>query len=122
MSSGYIAVRLNESLYGVKSSRDDGNQIDELGRIVGFTGTENSCLPPGIHNPKKPENTEISKPRYPERGNHRDTVSKTLSGHIIYIDSDISANLRNKVSSLIFWRFFLNVFCFSMFGGHSEMS
>ncbi|KAI4376457.1 hypothetical protein MLD38_014217 [Melastoma candidum] len=90
-------VRLNESLYGVKRMKDDDHRVDEMSRIMGFTGAENSCLPPGIHNPKKPGITEESKTWYSERANHRDSESKTLSGHTIYVDSDISADLRNKV-------------------------
>ncbi|KAI4379613.1 hypothetical protein MLD38_005889 [Melastoma candidum] len=90
-------VRLNESLYGVKNMKNYDNRIDELSRIMGFTGAENSCLPPGIHNPKKPGITEESKPWYSERVNHRDLDSNTLSGHTVYVDSDISADLRNKV-------------------------
>ncbi|KAK1550671.1 hypothetical protein Q3G72_022869 [Acer saccharum] len=41
-------VRLSESLYTVKSFGEHGMHLDKLNRLVGFTGSENSCLPADI--------------------------------------------------------------------------
>lgn len=113
LSSFFDAVRLNESSYSVKNLRDDGYRMDELSRIVGFTGAENSCLPSGIHNLKKPETNEELRPRYSGKGNHGDAYSRTLSGRTIYVDSDISADLRNKVSSNHLSIFFFQILSLS---------
>ncbi|KAI4377507.1 hypothetical protein MLD38_015118 [Melastoma candidum] len=77
-------VRLNELSYSVKDLQNDVNGMDELSRIASsVTVAENSCLPSGIYNQKKPE---IS-----GGGN------KILSGRAIYVDSDISSDVRIKV-------------------------
>ncbi|KAI4380303.1 hypothetical protein MLD38_006508 [Melastoma candidum] len=72
-------VKLNELSYCVKNLRNDVNGMDELSRISGVAGAENSCLPPGTHDQKKPEKNG--------RGN------KILSGRAIYVDSDISTDV-----------------------------
>ncbi|GLT74203.1 hypothetical protein SLA2020_460140 [Shorea laevis] len=88
-------VRLSESLYTVKGTGENGMQVDELKRLVGFTA-EKSCLPAGFHEAIKFDTVE--KPRlHSSGGDTNRSMDSTLSGHTIYIDPDISNELRNKV-------------------------
>ena len=70
-------------------------RLDELNRLAGFSGTENSCLPVGTYGAKKFD--MIEKSRFSGRELNRSTGS-TLSGHSLYVDPGISAELRNKVN------------------------
>ncbi|MBA0719393.1 hypothetical protein Golax_007081 [Gossypium laxum] len=89
-------VRLSESLYTVKGAEEHTACVDELNRLAGSTASESSCLPAGFHEAKKLD--MIGKPnvRYSGRVLNR-SMDSVLSGHTIYIDSDISVELRNKV-------------------------
>ncbi|MBA0774084.1 hypothetical protein Gotri_009320 [Gossypium trilobum] len=89
-------VRLSESLYTVKGAEEHAACVDELNRLAGSTASESSCLPAGFHEAKKLD--MIGKPnvRYSGRVLNR-SMDSVLSGHTIYIDSDISVELRNKV-------------------------
>ncbi|KAL5850703.1 hypothetical protein ACOSQ4_008716 [Xanthoceras sorbifolium] len=89
-------VRLSESLYTVKSIGEHGMHLDKLNRLVGFSGTENSCLPAGIYESKQHDKTRKPNLQFSDKESNRSTDS-TLSGHYIYVDSDISEELRNKV-------------------------
>ncbi|KAH9804966.1 brct domain-containing DNA repair protein-related [Citrus sinensis] len=84
-------VRLSESLYTVKSIDEHGMHLDKLNRLVGFAGTENSCLPAGIYEAKQFNATGKH-----ERDSNR-SMNSTLSGCSMYVDSDVSEELRNKV-------------------------
>ena len=97
------AVRLSESLYSVQNCEENGTQLDELNRLTGFSGTENSCFTVVTHGAKRFD--IIKKARCFGREFYRGTAS-TLSGHSVYIDPDISAELRNKV--------YLNILYFSL--------
>ncbi|KAH9804968.1 brct domain-containing DNA repair protein-related [Citrus sinensis] len=92
-------VRLSESLYTVKSIDEHGMHLDKLNRLVGFAGTENSCLPAGIYEAKQFNATGKH-----ERDSNR-SMNSTLSGCSMYVDSDVSEELRNKVE---FWVFCQN--------------
>lgn len=72
-------------------------QLDELSRLAGFAGTENSCLPLGTHGAKKFDKIEESHLCYSGREFDRSTDS-TLYGHSLYVDPDISDELHNKVN------------------------
>ncbi|KAL6344615.1 hypothetical protein AAG906_002521 [Vitis piasezkii] len=90
-------VRLSESLYYVKNVGENGVRMDELNRLIGFSGAENSCLPAGMfENAKQSVMTEDPHLWFSGRESKR-SVDSTLSGHSMFIDSDISAELRNKV-------------------------
>ncbi|KAH7574473.1 hypothetical protein JRO89_XS03G0300600 [Xanthoceras sorbifolium] len=89
-------VRLSESLYTVKSIGEHGMHLDKLNRLVGFSGTENSCLPAGIYESKQHDKTRKPNLQFSDKESNRSTDS-TLSGHYIYVDSDISEELQNKV-------------------------
>lgn len=90
-------VRLSETLYSVKSIGDTGGKIEELHRARGITGAGNSCLPASIHEAKKLERTEESRLLSSGREPQRSVDSMTLSGQSVYLDSDISTELQNKV-------------------------
>ncbi|GLT97198.1 hypothetical protein SLE2022_147740 [Rubroshorea leprosula] len=88
-------VRLSESLYTVKGTGENGMQVDELKQLVGFTA-EKSCLPAGFHEAIKFD--AVEKPHlHSSGGDTNRSMDSTLSGHTIYIDPDISNELRNKV-------------------------
>ncbi|CAK7352742.1 unnamed protein product [Dovyalis caffra] len=89
-------VRLSESLYSVKGVGDNGARLDELNRLVGFTGAENFCLPVGINDAKQFNKSEglhqLSSGRSPIK-----SIGSNLSGNSIYVDSGISDELQSKV-------------------------
>jgi hypothetical protein len=90
-------VRLSESLYSVKSVGENGARLDEMNRLVGFTGAENVCLPVGINDAKQFNKSEglhqLSSGRSPIK-----SIDLNLSGNSMYVDSGISDDLRSKVS------------------------
>ncbi|XP_022754732.1 uncharacterized protein LOC111303013 [Durio zibethinus] len=88
-------VRLNESLYNVKGVGEQGTRVDELNRLVS-TASESSCLPSSFHGAKKIDMIEKPYLQFSERDPNK-TMDSTLSGHTMFIDSDISDELRNKV-------------------------
>lgn len=65
--------------------------LDELSRLTGFSGAENSCLPVGVRT------AEELNVRFLGKQSDR-CYDYTLSGHTMYVDLDISAELRNKVN------------------------
>lgn len=89
-------VRLSESLYSVKSVGENGARLDEMNRLVGFTGAENVCLPVGINDAKQFNKSEglhqLSSGRSPIK-----SIGLNLSGNSMYVDSDISDDLRSRV-------------------------
>lgn len=88
-------VRLSESLYTVKGVGENGSRVDELKRLVS-TASESSCLPASFHDTKKIDMVGKPHVRY-SRSDPKNSLSSMLSGHTLYIDSDISDELRNKV-------------------------
>ncbi|KAH1131817.1 hypothetical protein J1N35_003195 [Gossypium stocksii] len=88
-------VRLSESLYTVKGVCENGSRVDELKRLMS-TASESSCLPASFHDTKKIDMVEKPHVRY-SRSDPKNSLSSMLSGHTLYIDSDISDELRNKV-------------------------
>ncbi|MBA0578044.1 hypothetical protein Gorai_020346 [Gossypium raimondii] len=88
-------VRLSESLYTVKGVGENGSRVDELKRLLS-TASESSCLPASFHDTKKIDMVEKPHVRY-SRSDPKNSLSSMLSGHTLYIDSDISDELRNKV-------------------------
>ncbi|XP_061965906.1 uncharacterized protein LOC133689850 isoform X2 [Populus nigra] len=88
-------VKLSESLYSVKSVGENGARLDEMNRLVGFTGAENLCLPAGINDAKQFNKSEglhqLSSGRSPIK-----SIGLNLSGNSMYVDSDISDDLRSK--------------------------
>ncbi|CAL5434688.1 unnamed protein product [Camellia sinensis] len=87
-------VRLSESLYTVKSIGENGMPMDDLNRLSQFVGSETSCLPVAIHEHAKQSGMAVP---FPEKESKR-SVESTLSGHSLYIDSDISPELHRKIS------------------------
>ncbi|XP_044479540.1 uncharacterized protein LOC123206417 isoform X1 [Mangifera indica] len=87
-------VRLKESLYTVKSIKEYGMHLDYLNRLQ--TGADNSCLPAGIHDAKWLDVNAKPKKHFSERDSNR-SIDSTLSGYSLYVDSEISKELQNKV-------------------------
>lgn len=91
-------VRLSEAHYTVKHVGEADGHYDELNRLFGFTGTENSCFPVGIlENFKQSNMMEGPNKSYYGRESRESMEESTLSGHSIFIDSEISDELRTKV-------------------------
>ncbi|XVF48784.1 hypothetical protein PTKIN_Ptkin03bG0216500 [Pterospermum kingtungense] len=88
-------VRLSESLYNVKGVGEHGTRADELNRLVP-TAFESSCLPANIYEAKKTDLMEKPYVQFSGRDPNK-SMDSMLSGHTMYIDSDISDQLRNKV-------------------------
>lgn len=107
-------MRLSESLYTVKSIGEHGMHLDKLNRLVGFTGSENSCLPAGVYESKQYHKTGTPKLQFPEKDTNRNS-SLTLSGHHMYVDPEISEELRVKVNH--FWKL---LFPFSFSAGFNK--
>ncbi|KAI3811508.1 hypothetical protein L1987_21232 [Smallanthus sonchifolius] len=89
--SGLSKVRLNESLYGVKSFGENHMAKENLNR----TGSGNTCHPVAMLENVKQCNL-IPKPRLHslEEQKRRGSI---FSGQTFYVDPDVSAELRNKV-------------------------
>ncbi|KAH7523895.1 hypothetical protein FEM48_Zijuj06G0060600 [Ziziphus jujuba var. spinosa] len=89
-------VRLNESLYNVKSFGKNDAHLDQMNRLVGFSGTENSCLPVGTRGAKQSDMLQEQHLSH-SGGESNRTTGSTLSGSYLYVDLDISEELRKKV-------------------------
>ncbi|KAK8660027.1 hypothetical protein V6N13_050963 [Hibiscus sabdariffa] len=89
-------VRLSESLYVVKGFGEHKQHVDELNRLVKSPASESSCLPSGFHEAKKLDMIEKPNIQFSERVPNK-SMDSMLSGHTVYIESDISDELWNKV-------------------------
>lgn len=89
-------MRLSESLYSIKSFGQNCIRLDEFNRLVGFISTENSCIPVDARGAKPLDTIEEPHLPFSGRESNRSTDS-VLSGHSMYVDLDISSELRNKV-------------------------
>ncbi|XP_077236394.1 uncharacterized protein LOC143877947 isoform X2 [Tasmannia lanceolata] len=91
-------VRLDETLYSVKSVGENGLPMKELNRLVGFTGSEYSCLPTMMNDDSKLSNL-ARQPHQQSSGKESSRSRESvLANHCIYIDSNISTELQKKVS------------------------
>ncbi|XP_027904451.1 uncharacterized protein LOC114164122 isoform X1 [Vigna unguiculata] len=88
-------VRLSESHYRVKSYGDNNVLMEDFRLLSEYTNADNHCLPARIHQVKKANNVEELQ-RFSVRESIRNSDS-TLSGCSIFVDPDISSELRNKV-------------------------
>lgn len=84
-------VRLNESLYGVKSFGENYMAKDDLNRI----GNGNSCLSIAMVENVKQSNL-IQRSRLHSLEEKKRSGSM-FSGQTVYVDPDVSAEIRNKV-------------------------
>lgn len=84
-------VRLSESLYAVKSCRENYMAKDDLNKI----GKGNSCHPVAmLENVKQSNLIPRSKLHSLEEQKRRGSI---FSSQTFYVDPDVSAELRNKV-------------------------
>lgn len=77
-------MRLGESLYGVKHAGGNGTDMDDLR----YTGSENYCPPIRVIE----EAREI-----PSEKEFKKSSVSNLCGHSLYVDTDVSAELKHKV-------------------------
>ncbi|KAI4337205.1 hypothetical protein L6164_015650 [Bauhinia variegata] len=88
-------VRLSESLYSVKNYGKNNIPLDDLKLLSGYKNSEDSCLPTRIQEAKQ-VGTVVEPQRFSGRESSRN-MGSTLSSCSIYVDPDISAELRKKV-------------------------
>lgn len=96
----FFAVRLSESVYTVKGVGECSPRVDELNLLVG--PTDSSCLPSGFHETKKIKTIKKLQLRSSDRISDK-CMDSALSGHTVYIDSNISGELWNKVIFHMFY-------------------
>ncbi|XP_011657362.1 uncharacterized protein LOC101211759 [Cucumis sativus] len=89
-------VRLSESLYTIKSLGENSGRLDELKHLAGSGGDGNSCLPVGIHGVEQNDTIGDSQLSFSKKDRDR-RMDSNLSGQSMYIDTDISPELRHKV-------------------------
>ncbi|XP_039025864.1 uncharacterized protein LOC120159312 [Hibiscus syriacus] len=89
-------VRLSESLYTVKGVGDHKTHVDELNRLVKSPASESSCLPSGFLEAMKIDMIEKPNSQFSLRVPNK-SMDSMLSGHTVYVEYDISDELRNKV-------------------------
>ncbi|XP_028777368.1 uncharacterized protein LOC114734045 isoform X2 [Neltuma alba] len=88
-------VRLSESLYSVKNYGNNNTNLDDYKLLSGYTNAENSCLPASFLESKQNDKAEEFQ-RFSGRESTKN-VDLPLSGCSIYVDPDISPELRTKV-------------------------
>ncbi|GMI81361.1 hypothetical protein like AT2G26270 [Hibiscus trionum] len=93
-------VRLSESLYSVKGIGEHVTPEDELNRLAESPASESSCLPASFHEAKKIDMREKPHAQFCRSVPNR-SMNLMFSGHTMYIDSDISVELRNKVLEVV---------------------
>ncbi|KAL8101486.1 uncharacterized protein LOC141687443 isoform X1 [Apium graveolens] len=91
-------VRLDESLYGVKNVGENEVLRDDLNGLSRYASTENYCIPVGVLEHLKQSDT-INQPnvRSAVKESNR-SMDLILSGSSLFIDPDVPAELRSKIS------------------------
>lgn len=92
-------MRLSESLYSVKSIGENEIPNDTLNELFHYSSMENSCLPMGmLEHFKQSDMIEQPLSLSSEKAFRR-SMDSTLSGHSLYVDTDVSGELQRKVDS-----------------------
>lgn len=89
-------VRLSEYLYSVRRLGENGMPLEELNKLAGLPGAEKSCLPHGVFEVEK----HLSKTWQCHLQTSRREIGNggaVLASNSIYIDSNISIELKKKV-------------------------
>lgn len=81
----FVTVRLNESLYSVRSLGENGLPLQELNQLAVLPGSQKSCLPLAVIEEAKSSKREFEGRR------------PVFSEDVFYIDSNISVETKNKV-------------------------
>ncbi|XP_008792858.1 uncharacterized protein LOC103709336 isoform X2 [Phoenix dactylifera] len=89
-------MRLNESLYSIKSVGESGLPLGEFNRLVELPGSEKSCLPAIAFGDERSSNT-AGQPHLPSSVKELRAGGSVLSNDCIYIDSGVSYELKKKV-------------------------
>lgn len=99
---------MSESLYCVKTTAQNGWVVRELNWPVHFMEGENACLPATLFGDHKP--SDAHEPLKILEDDLRNCNESTLAGNHIYVDSDLSADLRRKVKHYCSCNFKLSVY------------
>ncbi|NP_001333458.1 uncharacterized protein LOC103632816 [Zea mays] len=93
-------MRLDESLYAIKSIGENGVPPGEFSRLVGVPVNEKSCLPPLIFQDKAcSDMTQKHSLQTPGNGGGHDGL--VFMNDTIYIDPGISDEMRKKISDAV---------------------
>lgn len=93
----FDAVRLSESQYGVKSIGENGVPRDDLNGLFHYASAENSCFPVGMLENFKQSDTIVRPHLRSSEKEFGRSMDSILSGHSLYVDADVSAELQSKV-------------------------
>ena len=88
-------MRLSESLYSVKSTGDNGLPLGEFNRLVDIPGNENSCLPLITFGDGK--SLDLTRQNQLQSSGENSKDGYFFSNDVLYIDSNISGEMRKKV-------------------------
>ncbi|XP_075508355.1 uncharacterized protein LOC142545209 isoform X1 [Primulina tabacum] len=95
-------VRLNESLYSINNVGGTGAQTDDSKRLDQNAGAENSCLRDGLlKHTTQLDTIQCPLSRYPEVESKRRIDPSFWSGQTFYINVEVPAELRSKVTEVI---------------------
>ncbi|MBA0852030.1 hypothetical protein Goshw_000259 [Gossypium schwendimanii] len=95
---GWFVDSVKSNMYTVKGIGECSPRVDELNLHVG--STDSSCLPSGFHETRKIKTIKKLQLRSSDRISDK-CMDSTLSGHTLYIDSNISGELWNKVLEVV---------------------
>ncbi|XP_063947017.1 uncharacterized protein LOC108205745 isoform X1 [Daucus carota subsp. sativus] len=91
-------VRLDESLYGVKNVGENGILRDDSNGLSRYANTENYCIPVGmLEHFKQSDTINQLDVRSTVRDSNR-SMDLILSGSSLFIDTDVPAELQNKIA------------------------
>ncbi|XP_068660636.1 uncharacterized protein [Aristolochia californica] len=88
-------VRLSESFYSVKGLGENILPSANLNHLVGFSDSENFCLPTVMQGEKLSTRQSLLELPEIQRSKHK---GPNLSGESLYIDSSISLDLQRKIA------------------------
>lgn len=90
-------ARLDESVYSVNSVVHPGLPLEEFSQLVAITNAEHSCFPIISNDDNKSLSISLQ-PYFQSNGKEvLKNAGSVLSGHCLYIDTDVSSELHKKV-------------------------
>ncbi|XP_047322381.1 uncharacterized protein LOC124926231 [Impatiens glandulifera] len=84
--------RLSEKLYSVKNAAENNKTS------LQYAGSESPYLPAAMQRHAKQSNTTL---QFSEKDNNAQAAESALSGHTLYIDVDVSPEIRSKILEVI---------------------
>lgn len=92
-----LNARLDESVYSVNSVVHPGLPLEEFSQLVAITNAEYSCLPLISREDNKSLSISLQSHSQSVGKEVSKTAGSILSGHCLYIDTDVSSELHKKV-------------------------